>query len=96
MASETDDPAESPDEELQEILEETARERRWWGVKFIGAGLAAAALAWVVLWLGSPLGDLGGVERTIVKVLGYGGYFLGGLATLSGVALVINSLTLQH
>lgn len=96
MANDSDTPDDPPDEDLQEILEKTAAQRRWWGLQFTGVGIAAIALAWLTLWLGSPLGELGGVERTIVQVLGYGGYFLGGLATVFGVALVINSLMLEH
>lgn len=96
MATDSDAPDDHPDEDIQEILEKTAVQRRQWGLKFIGVGIAATALAWVIMWLGSPLGELGGVEQTIVQVLGYGGYFLGILATLSGVALVINSWVLQY
>ncbi len=96
MATDSDTSDDPPEEDLQKILEETAVQRRGWGLKFIGVGIAATALAWLIMWLGSPLGELGGVERTIVQVLGYGGYFLGSLATLSGIALLINSLTLQH
>ncbi len=95
MAPDEPDRDDPPDDEIRELLRETARQRRWNGLKFIGAGLASAALAHGLFWLIGSVDDLGGVERTVVLVVGYGGYFLGALGVLSGLALFGNSLVMS-
>ena len=95
MADRTPDVDEIPDDDIRELLEETARQRRWDGLKFLGAGLGAFVLSWLIFWLIGPVDELGDVERIVVLILGYGSLVLGVLSSISGVALLVNSFTIE-
>lgn len=86
---------EVPEDDIRELLEETAGQRRWDGLKFLAAGAGGFMLSWLIFWLLGPLDELGDVERLVVLVLGYGSLLLGVLSSVSGVALIINSYTIE-
>jgi len=86
---------ELPDDDIRQLLEETALQRRWDGLKFLAAGAGGFLLSWLIFWLVGPVDELGDVERIVVLVLGYGSLLLGILSSLSGVALLINSFSVE-
>jgi hypothetical protein len=84
-----------PNEELREIIRETARDRRREGLMMLAGGLVAELFSYLIFWLSGPTDELGDIERVFVWAFGYGSMIIGALMLGFGVALIVNAYIME-